>query len=178
VVGGVRMSEVLACVADVTRRGDAERFRSDAHGQSLARDAPKLALVHVEARTPEPLALGPSPPEPRSHTLRDQAPLQLCNGRDDREDRLPKRRAGVDLLAKADEFHVEVPEHVERLDQLPHGAPEPIEGRDDHHVHLAGLHGGHEAIERGAPIFGPGDPLVDVLLGLPTARADVRARVL
>src|SRR5437870_3847218 len=85
--GGVRVPEVPAQVADVARRRNAECLRGGADGELLADDDPKLVFVHPEARTTQALALGASATKTGTDPFHDQAPLQLRDGGDDREDR-------------------------------------------------------------------------------------------
>jgi len=97
------------------------------------------------------------------HTLYDERPLQLRDSRDDGEDRLTQRRAGVDLLAQGDELHVEMAEEFEALDQVPHGASEAVEGYDHDDIDAAGFHLDHQTVERWAAILRARDAVIDVL---------------
>src|SRR5436309_15730155 len=107
---------VLANQAQVRRRRHAEQFGGGTDGELLAGDDPKLPLVHREAWSSELLAFAPGAAEARLHALHDQAALELGDGRDDGEDRLPQRRARVDLLAEADELDAEMTKEFQRLD--------------------------------------------------------------
>ena len=101
----------------------------------------------------------------------------LGDSGDDGEHGLPQRRAGVDLLAEGDELDAEVAEDVERLDKVAHRAADAVEGRDHHHVDLAGLHGREEPVEGRPPVADAGDPLIDKLDGLPAPSRDVFSEV-
>jgi hypothetical protein len=90
---------------------------------------------------------------------------------------LPERRTRVDRLAEAHELNAEVPEEVEALDEVADAAPEAVERGDDHHVHLAGLHGREEPVEAGAAILRPRHAVVEVLGRLPAAGRHVLAEI-
>src|SRR5439155_27256258 len=108
-------------------------------------------------------ALGASATKTGTDPFHDQAPLQLRDGGDDREDRLAEGRTRINLFAERDEFHAQVMEEVERLDQMVHRAPEAVEGGDHDHIDAPGLHLGHELVEGGPALLGARDARVDEL---------------
>src|SRR3989442_10779794 len=106
---------VLANQAQVRRRRHAEQFGGGTDGELLASNDSKLPFVRLETRAPKCLALAPGAAQPRLHALYDERPFKLRDGCDDREDGLPERAPGVDLLSERDELHVEVSEEFEGL---------------------------------------------------------------
>ncbi len=156
---------------------DAELACGVPYGYPAADRARQSVLVDVYGRPAEPLAIGPRPPEPGSHTLGNQAPLELGDRRHDGEHRLPERRSRVDLFAEGDELNAEVPEELEALDEVAHAASEPVEGGDHDDVDLASLHSGHEPVKSRPPVLCARDARVDVLDTLPAAGRHVLPEV-
>jgi hypothetical protein len=67
--------------------------------------------VEHRARSPQPGALGPDPPEAGHDALPDQLPLELRDGGQDVEEETPGRCGGVDRLVEDHQVH---PEGLER----------------------------------------------------------------
>src|SRR5262249_46843927 len=113
--------------ACVRRRRDTELPRRVAHREVAAHNARQPSRVHLHGRPAKALAVGPTPPEAGPYALGDEAPFELCDSRDDGEQRLAEGRACVDLLAQGDELDPEVAEQVERLDEVADAPPEAVE---------------------------------------------------
>src|SRR5437667_625745 len=137
----------LANQAQIRGRRHAERLRGSADGKLLAGDDPKLPLIDLETWATKPLPLGASATEAAFDPFHNQRPLQLRDGRDDREDGGAQRRPSINGFAQADELHTQVAEEFEGLDQMTNGSSEAVERGDDHHINAAGLHVTHEAVE-------------------------------
>src|SRR5437016_5638484 len=148
---------VLANQAQVRRRRHAEQFGGGTDGELLVDDDAKLVLGHLQSRAAQPLPLSPSATEAAFDPFHNQRPLQLRDGRDDREDGGAQRRPSINGFAQADELHTQVAEEFEGLDQMTNGSSEAVERGDDHHINAAGPHVTHEAVEV-RPTFAHAEP--------------------
>ena len=120
-------------------------------------DALQVPHIDAKARPPQAFPFCFRSPKTGLHALYDQAPLQLRDGGDDREDRLAEGRTRINLFAERDEFHAQVMEQVERLHEMPNRTPEAVEGRDHDHIHMPALDLGHELVEGGPALLGSRD---------------------
>ena len=58
------------------------------------------------------------PPHAGAHPLGDEAAFKFGDCADDDDDRSAQRSAGIDLLAEADELHVEPDQFVQHLEEV------------------------------------------------------------
>jgi hypothetical protein len=125
-------------------------------------DASEHDRIDPKARTSQVLPLGSRTTQSGLDPFDEEAPFQLRDGRDDREHRLAEWGASVDLFTNRDELDPKVPEQFQRLDQVPNGPAEAIEGGYDDHIHTSGLHDCHQLVECQASVCHPRDPFIDV----------------
>ena len=69
-------------------------------------------------------------PDARVDSLSDQVPLQLRDGRHNREKCLAQRTGRVDVLLVGDELHTELAEFFEREQQMLCASSEAVEAPD------------------------------------------------
>ncbi len=113
--------------------------------------------VDVEPRPADVLTFESRPPHAGADTLNDQATFQLGDGADDHDHGAAQWTTGVEVLAEADEFNVQVVEFVQHLQKVPSTAGQPIAGPDQHHLEAAMAGVGQHPIQTRAACPGPRD---------------------
>lgn len=104
----------------------------------------------------------------RGRSLRDRDPGDAGPGADDDHDSTAQRAAGIDLLPEADELDAQVVELVEHLQEVDHGAGQPVESPDQQHIETTAAGVAQHLIESRPARLGAAD-LVPVLAHDPEA---------
>jgi len=133
-------------------------------GQAPGTKAGDLARIHLDAGTPESLALLSRPADSHLDALFDQIAFQLGHCPENGEDHLANGCGCVDALRERDEVDAEMAEFIQGTQQVADAASEAIKPRHDDDIELQRPCIAHELVQCGSGILCAADTVVAVCL--------------
>src|SRR5258707_4105121 len=80
-------------------------------------DGTSIKVQRLAADVP---AFQPRSSHAGAHSLDDEIAFQFCDGRDDDDERAAQRTARVEVLAEAEELHIQPTEFIEHFEEVLH----------------------------------------------------------